>query len=32
MKQAPEANGRLRITQRVFIRNAVVKDVAVVAS
>jgi hypothetical protein len=32
MKQAPEANGRLRVMQRIFVRNSVAKDVAVVAS
>lgn len=31
MKQAPEANGRLRLMQRIFIRNSVAKDVPVVA-
>lgn len=31
MKQAPEANGRLRLMQRIFIRSSVAKDVAVVA-
>lgn len=31
MKQAPEANGRLRLMQRIFITNLVRKDVAVVA-
>lgn len=30
-KQAPEANGRLRLMQRIFIRNSVAKDVPVVA-
>lgn len=29
-KQQPEANGRLRIMQRIFIRNAVQRDVEVV--
>lgn len=31
MKQAPEANGRLRLMQRIFITSLVTKDVAVVA-
>lgn len=31
-KQPPEANGRLRIMQKIFVRNAVQRDVAVVAS
>lgn len=31
MKQPPEANGRLRLMQRIFVRNSVAKDVAVVA-
>lgn len=30
MKQAPEANGRLRLMQRIFIRSSVAKDVPVV--
>lgn len=30
-KQAPEANGRLRIMQKIFIRNTVHRSVAVVA-
>ncbi|HEX6686692.1 MAG TPA: hypothetical protein VF062_28220 [Candidatus Limnocylindrales bacterium] len=32
MKQPPEANGRLRVMQRIFVRNSVAKDVAVAAS
>lgn len=31
MKQQPEANGRLRIMQRIFIRSSVAKDVPVLA-
>jgi hypothetical protein len=30
-KGAPEANGRLRIMQKIFIRDGVQRDVAVVA-
>lgn len=30
-KQAPEANGRLKIAQKIFIRNTLQQDVAVVA-